>query len=210
MTHHLDAPSPGSADLPSIEARLRAFSRRSAQVTGRAAAVAIALARSSSGEWCFPLTLRSSRLRVHAGQYALPGGRMSAGESALQAAVRETSEEVGLGERQWQSHYLLDDYVTRSGHIITPVVLVTDQTAARLRPNPAEVHQAFYVPLSGLGAVEPRAAYDDSACVAFALHVGPRLIFAPTGAILLQFRDLVLEGKTTRVQGVGEPVFAWS
>lgn len=124
--------------------------------------------------------------------------------------MRETEEELGLAAESWQRHYLLDDYLTRSGHVITPVVLLTDRPAAQLQPDPGEVADAFYVRLGELGAVEPRAAYDDSANRAFAIHVGPLVIFAPTGALLLQFRDLAIAGKTTRVQDVGEPVFAWA
>ncbi len=197
-------------DISAIEARLQAFERRAAQQPGRAAAVAISLLQVADGVWSFPLTVRSSGLRVHAGQYALPGGRISPGETALDAAARETAEEVGLPESLWHRHYLLDDYVTRSGHVITPVVLVGDAPAPELRPNPAEVRDAFYVAMGELGAVEQRAAYDDSGDRAFALHVAGDLVFAPTGGILLQFRDAALRGVTTRVQQVGEPVFAWS
>lgn len=209
MTGRSERHPQGTLDLEVIERALQKFQRLPAKRAGRAAAVAIALTRTSDGAWCFPLTVRASGLRSHPGQFALPGGHVSAGESAREAAARETEEEVGLTAGTWRRHYLLDDYVTRSGSVITPVVLLGDAPTSALQPNPTEVAQAFYVPLDALGAVEPSAPYDDINR-AFALHVGAHLVFAPTGAILLQVRDLVLEGRTTRVQDVGEPIFAWS
>jgi 8-oxo-dGTP pyrophosphatase MutT (NUDIX family) len=196
-------------DLHAIERRLQTFQRLPASRAGRAAAVAIALCRDSDGAWCFPLTVRASGLRAHPGQYALPGGHIASGESAWETASRETEEEVGLAAGQWRRHHLLDDYITRSGSLITPVVLVSDTPLAGLQPNPTEVASAFYVRMDALGAVEPLAAYDDTNR-AFAIHVAGHLVFAPTGAILLQFWDLVREGRTTRVQDVGEPMFAWA
>jgi len=62
----------------------------------RAAAVALTLVADDSGAACFVLTRRAARLRAHSGQWALPGGRIDPGETPLEAAIRETREEVGI------------------------------------------------------------------------------------------------------------------
>ena len=69
------------------------------------------------------LTKRPSTMRTHAGQWALPGGAMDEGETPEQAALRELSEEVGLKLSPDSIIGRLDDYQTRSGFVIKPVVV---------------------------------------------------------------------------------------
>ena len=88
------------------------------------------------------LTRRSKNLRRHAGQYALPGGRLDEGESITQAALRECEEEIGLTLHNNQVIGVLDDFVTRSGFCITPVVVYAD-AGLTLVPNPGEVEKIF-------------------------------------------------------------------
>src|SRR5947209_19439027 len=64
--------------------------------TARQAAVGVVLLADDVGRACFVLTRRSAAMRRHSGQWALPGGRLEPGESALDAARREICEEVGL------------------------------------------------------------------------------------------------------------------
>ena len=85
------------------------------------------------------LTLRAAGLRAHRGQWALPGGRCDAGETPVEAALRELHEELGLELGPEDVLGLLDDYPTRSGYLITPVVVWAATKAAGLSPNPAEV-----------------------------------------------------------------------
>jgi 8-oxo-dGTP pyrophosphatase MutT (NUDIX family) len=195
-------------DISAIEARLATFDRLAAAPgAGRQAAVAIALAPSAAGSQ-FVLTIRSSTLRSHAGQYALPGGHVDPGESATDTAVREVAEEVGLHPGRWRSSYLLDDYVTASGRVVTPVALLSDEPIDSLVPNPAEVAEAFVVEVGDLGLDDPTVRVRGTGPPVTGLHVGCRVLFAPTGAILLQFRDIARHGRTTRNGHIREPFFA--
>src|SRR5437660_92413 len=81
---------------------------------------------------------RGRDLRTHKGQYALPGGRCDEGESVVAAALREVEEELGLRLSADDVLGVLDDYPTRSGYLITPVVIWAEQNQPLL-PNPAEV-----------------------------------------------------------------------
>ena len=90
------------------------------------AAVAIALTGAGeAAETGFLLTRRASSLRAHRAQWALPGGRCDAGETQVQSALRELKEELGLALDEDSVLGLLDDYPTRSGYLITPVVVWT-------------------------------------------------------------------------------------
>ena len=87
-----------------------------------------------SGGAAFLLCRRTSRLSSHPAQWALPGGRLDPGETAIDAALRELDEEVGIKLAASNVLGLLDDYPTRSGYVITPVVI---WGGGRLDPHPA-------------------------------------------------------------------------
>src|SRR5215475_6709490 len=111
------------------------------------AAVAIALTESDRGNGtAFLLTRRVAGLRSHSAQWALPGGRCDAGETQAQAALRELHEELGLELASSEVLGLLDDYPTRSGYLITPVVVWAGVRAA-IVPNPAEVASVHRIAL---------------------------------------------------------------
>lgn len=175
----------------------------------RRAAVAIALTDADDGSPAFVLTRRVAKLRAHAGQWALPGGRLDDGETVIDAALRELDEEVGLTRAAGDVMTVLDDYPTRSGYFITPVV-VWGGDAARLRPNPDEVAAIHRIPLALITAEDAvefsRIPQSDRPVIR--LHMGTRSIHAPTAALLYQFREL-LAGRCTRVDGLEQPVFAW-
>src|SRR5213082_2435804 len=121
------------------QARLATFAHQAhAPAEQRPAAVAVVLVPDDDGRACFLLTRRAATLRAHARQWALPGGRIDPGESAERAALRELREEVGLERDASTVLGLLDDYGTRSGFVITPVV-VWGGPGVTLAPNPAEV-----------------------------------------------------------------------
>jgi 8-oxo-dGTP pyrophosphatase MutT (NUDIX family) len=194
-----------------IRDRLDAFPRRALDVgAARPAAVAIALCTAADGTTAFLITRRASRLRDHAGQWALPGGRIDEGEHATEAARRELHEELGLDVPAGDVLGLLDDYVTRSGYVITPVVVWAGAVPA-LVPNPAEVAAAYVVPLAELdqpGA--PRfVTIPESDRLVVQMPLLGSLIHAPTAAVLYQLREVVLHGRATRVGHLEQPVFAW-
>src|SRR5580692_4379677 len=135
-----------------LSARCRAFPRIAHDGEGlKRAAVAITLveADDGSGETAFLLTRRAAEMRAHAGQWALPGGRCDPGESAERAALRELEEELGLTLPPADILGVLDDYPTRSGYAITPVVAWLDDAGA-LKPNPHEVAEVHYIRLDSL------------------------------------------------------------
>lgn len=174
------------------------------------AAVVIALApHHETGNTALLLTLRAAGLRSHGGQWALPGGRCDAGETTVEAALREFAEELGLSLAPDAVLGMLDDYPTRSGYLITPVV-VWAANGRRLRPNPDEVASVHRI---GLDAITADDAFDftaipESTRRVIRFHAREGLIHAPTAALIYQFRE-VLSGRDTRVHELEQPVFAW-
>lgn len=163
-----------------------------------------------SGGAAFLLCRRASRLNSHAAQWALPGGRLDPGETAVDAALRELHEEVGVELPASSVLGQLDDYPTRSGYVITPVVL-WGGGRLELRPQPDEVVAAYRVGLHQLLREDsPRyVSIPESPRPVVQIPLGNDLIHAPTGAVLLQVRWLCLEGNSERVDELEQPVFAW-
>ncbi|MBI4638502.1 MAG: CoA pyrophosphatase [Candidatus Rokubacteria bacterium] len=192
-------------------AHLERFERRSIPPDGRRlAAVAVVLLDDDAGRACFLLTRRAETLRAHASQWALPGGRIDAGESPERAALRELGEEVGLALGQGSVLGVLDDYGTRSGFIITPVVM-WGGAGVELAPNPSEVAKVYRVPLAELDKPEvPRlVTIPESPRPVIQIPILSRLIHAPTAAVLYQMREVVMRGRPTRVDHFEQPVWAW-
>jgi 8-oxo-dGTP pyrophosphatase MutT (NUDIX family) len=164
-----------------------------------------------AGGASFVLCRRSAGLNRHASQWALPGGRLDAGESPVDAALRETDEEVGVRLGPESVVGLLDDYATRSGYVITPVV-VWGGPGVELAPEPSEVLAAYRIGLHELTRADsPRfVSIPESDRPVVQVPLGGDLIHAPTGALLLQFRWVGLDGRVgERVAEFEQPVFAW-
>ncbi|MFT3818513.1 MAG: CoA pyrophosphatase [Rubrivivax sp.] len=161
------------------------------------------------------LTRRAAAMRQHAGQWALPGGRIDDGESPEQAALRELHEEVGLTLTPAALLGRLDDYVTRSGYAITPLVFWAgagaDAAAAALAPNPQEVASVHRIALAELMRDDAPLLnrIPQSEHPVLRMPVGSGWIAAPTAAFLYQFREVCIAGRHTRVAHFEQPVFAW-
>ena len=201
------------ATRQNIAGRCAAFARLEPRALAglKRAAVAIALvdAGGGAGGTALLLTLRASGLRAHSSQWALPGGRCDAGETAVMAALRELHEELGLELKPDDVLGQLDEYPTRSGYLITPVV-AWGADSAKLAPNPAEVRSVHRIALTD---IEQPDAFDfvtipqsERRVIRFR-HAG-QYIHAPTAALIYQFRE-VLAGRDTRVAELEQPVFAW-
>ncbi len=164
-----------------------------------------------AGGASFVLCRRSAGLNHHASQWALPGGRLDAGETAVEAALRETDEEIGVRLGPDAVLGLLDDYATRSGYVITPVV-VWGGTDVEIVPHPGEVLAAYRIGLHELTRPDsPRfVTIPESDRPVVQVPLGGDLIHAPTGALLVQFRWVALDGRfNERVHDFEQPVFAW-
>ncbi|WP_225429882.1 NUDIX hydrolase [Deinococcus detaillensis] len=119
----------------------------------RAAAVLVGLTREADPRVL--LTVRSSDLPTHQGQISFPGGSLEAGETAMQAALREAWEEVGLEPETVSVLGELDDVFTPAGFHVTPV-LARLEALPRLAPS-SEVAAILLPPLSELRALEQPA-----------------------------------------------------
>jgi len=182
--------------------------------TLKRAAVVIAIADTSAinGSPCFLLTLRASKLRAHAGQFALPGGKLDDGENAEQAALRELHEELGVNVSHNNILGVLDDYPTRSGFSITPVVVWLGHLD-EISPNPNEVAKVFHIPLEDLSRedlvnLKPGKS-DEQPVFSINIETIGHEIYAPTAAIIYQFHEMAIKQKQTRVAFYDEPTFAW-
>jgi mutator protein MutT len=169
----------------------------------------LARPRAWSARAALILTRRATTLGNHAGQWALPGGRIDAGETPEQAALREMAEEVGLQLQPDAVIGRLDDFVSRSGYIITPVVVWAGK-APVLTPNPGEVASVHRIAVSEFmradaPLLDPIA---DSVHPVLRMPIGRNWIAAPTAAVLYQFREVCIAGRATRVAHFEQPLFA--
>ena len=160
------------------------------------------------------LTRRSLKLRTHPGQWALPGGRIDPDETAEQAARREAKEEIDMDLTAQCLIGKLDDFITRSGFIMRPLVFWGGK-ASNLQANPDEVDAIHRIPISEFMRADApmldhdEIATDPSSSPVLRMPIGDSWIAAPTAAILYQFREVCILGRPTRVAHFDQPRFAW-
>jgi 8-oxo-dGTP pyrophosphatase MutT (NUDIX family) len=203
------AGKPPAADRAAMAANIAAFRRRGLCDAGRkAASVALCVVLHEEVP-CLLLTLRASNLRSHAGQWALPGGRRDPGEGTEDAARRELAEETGLEAGPHDVLGSLDDYATRSGYVMTPVVVWGGPDRGQLRRNASEVAQIHLIPLADLDVPPRLLTIPESDRPVLQLPLLGRWLNAPTAAIVYQFCQVALHARPTRVSHYEQPVFAW-
>lgn len=201
----------GNTLRETIAANMRRFDRRSLDTKDlRHAAVTLCVVKDEDGLPAFILTRRAARMRAHAKQWALPGGRIDDGETLEEAALRELREEVDLHIEQNSILGILDDYQTRSGYIMTPVVAWIDE-AIDMVAQDTEVSAIYKIPFTEFnqpGSLE-FVNIPESDRPVIRLYLGEHRIHAPTAAIIHQFAEVCLHGRDTRVAHYEQPVFAW-
>lgn len=189
-----------------VETNLGLFHRLQSPAPLVSAAVAVVVLRDDDGDACVPLYVRAAGLASHPGQFALPGGKLDHGEQAGAGALRELREELGLDVAADGILGSLDDFDTRSGFTITPVVVWSGARAAALDPSSDEVAQLYVLTLAELRSAVARAGQGTSPAFCLEFTWGP--VYAPTAAILYQFSEVALDGRTRRVNDFYQPPFA--
>ena len=191
---------------------LNTFERRAHSGGGlKHAAVSMTLVDDGTGQTAFVLTRRAPRLSSHAGQKALPGGRVDPGETPKQAGLRELAEEINLHLKEDAVMGLLDDYPTRSGYVITPMV-VWAGTDVEFFPNSDEVAEIMLIRLTDL--IRPDSpefeTIPESNRPVLKVRFGDDNAHAPTAAVIHQFYEIVMRGrKNIRVDHMEQALFAW-
>jgi 8-oxo-dGTP pyrophosphatase MutT (NUDIX family) len=185
--------------LSNVDGPLSPALREVLERPGRAASVLLALLDRPQGLTVL-FTERAAHLKDHAGQISFPGGRLAEQESAVDAALREAHEEIGLRPADVEVLGALDDLLTGTGFAITPIVGYVGTRTFVATPDPGEVAGAFEVPLEFL--LEPAnivATYNERLGTRFRtyeLHHGGYRIWGATAAMLVNFRDLLLHAHT--------------
>ena len=196
-------------DRATIAERLAGFQRIPIVRPGlRAASVAVCMVV-RHGALCLLITRRAANLRNHPGQWALPGGSRDPGESAEETARRELREETGVAVEPGDVLGVLDNYVTRSGYLITPVVVWGGPVNTTMAGPPSEVAQIHVVPLADLDRPPQLLRIPESERPVLRLPLLRGFVYAPTAAVIHQFCQLARHSQTTRVAHFEQPVFAW-
>jgi len=164
------------------------------------AAVLMPIQERDDGDYLV-LTKRAEHLNRHRGQIAFPGGRIDAGDAGeLEAALRESEEEIGLDPSHVKILGRIDQVMAAYGYVVTPFVGLIP-TRYEFRPNPAETAAVFAVPIDAL--LEPSNVsladhgWSNGATV-YHFHYGPWDIWGATANMIVQFLELVYGYKVAK------------
>lgn len=160
----------------------------------RPAAVLVGLVERGDG-FTVLLTRRTEHLQHHAGQVSFPGGRIEKKDATpAQAALRETEEEIGLHRSHIDLIGRLDDYLTGTGFIVTPLVGLI-RPPFDIQPDPFEVADVFEVPLAFLlDPVNHQTCQKEIRGLErryFAMSYGPHYIWGATAGILMNLYEVL-------------------
>lgn len=197
-----------SAHRELLVQRLAAWDRRHVDAVPPVRRAAVAITLLDRGSEAHVLIIKRAGRGMNPGQWALPGGKLDAGEDSVTAALRELHEETGAVASGEDVLGLLDDFATRSGFVITPVVVAVAPTVTWHR-NRDEVSSLHPIPVSRLlapGVPRWRTGAADTRLLQFPLR-HDMVVHAPTGAMLWQFAEVGLRGVSRRVQHLSEPAF---
>jgi len=181
--------------LANLDGPISAELRRAMASPRQRAAVLIGLVERSDG-FHVVLTERARHLQRHAGQVAFPGGRLEhPGETPIAAALRESTEEIGLAAADVEVLGCLADHVTGTGFVVTPVVGFVDGGFEAI-PDPAEVREVFEVPLPYVldpanYALRHRERLG-TRFRAYELAYDGHLVWGATAAMLVTFRKIIV------------------
>lgn len=193
-----------------LEERLAGFERRALLLENRRhAVVTLTLVPDDEDQASILLTRRARGLRRHSGQFALPGGRVDAGETPEEAGLRELEEEVGLRLSPDRMLGWLDDFATDSGFVISPVVLWAGDGA--LKSDPGEVAAIYRIPLADCGrpgALKRIPFSGQPGVPVLSLKSVGTWVFSPTAAVIHQFAEIAVHGRHTAVADFRQPAFA--
>jgi 8-oxo-dGTP pyrophosphatase MutT (NUDIX family) len=181
-------------------------SRAAASPATRRAAVAVTLLDHRNE--AHVLLIKRVRRGLNPGQWALPGGKVDGHEDVRDTALRELGEETGVRASPGDVLGILDDFVTSSGYVITPVVVAPPGPQRPVR-QPAEVASLHPIPLARLlapGVPRWRKTMSGDLLLQMSLR-HDMVVHAPTGAILWQFAEVALRGNRRQVADVLEPDF---
>jgi len=191
------ARSAPTTDPQELRRRLAAARPRGLEIDGfRRASVLVPLLYGPDGvEVLF--TVRAAKLSSHAGEIAFPGGRLDPGETHVEAALRETEEEVGLVVSEDQVLGRLSDHPSPAGYVATPYVAQVPWPQ-ELTLSPAEVDAVFTVPLDELAAIEPRtrvAELQKYRRLLYSYPWGEYLIWGFTGNVVRDLLEAITNGQ---------------
>jgi 8-oxo-dGTP pyrophosphatase MutT (NUDIX family) len=194
-----------------LQQRLNAFQRAPSTANDHTKAAVALTVIDDQGSASLIVTRRTPKLKNHGGQWALPGGRIDMGETEVEAAQRELAEEIDLVLPEGALLGCLDCYQTRSGYEITPCVFWSDAGPDNLLASPDEVESIHMFSFAELLRDDspnlekiPQSDRD-----VLSMNYLDDVIYAPTAAMLYQFREVCLRGLDTRVAHYDQPVFAW-